>query len=166
MTEAHTLYRLYDADWHLLYVGITGYPSARFSAHQRDKSWWCEVAAIILEHCESREDLQSREIAAVRDEHPRYNIAMPRHVWPRPRPAARTDGTKPFDLESLKAAGEPRAQAREERAEAFDEARIAAIAAIADGMTEVEAAKLLGVDRLTVCKWLGKTRKRRQRRAD
>jgi hypothetical protein len=74
---------MYDAEHCLLYVGLTGDPPARTHQHKGDKSWWHEVATITIEHCESREDLQAREIAAIRDEHPRYNQAIPRYVWSR-----------------------------------------------------------------------------------
>jgi transposase len=38
----------------------------------------------------------------------------------------------------------------------MDEARTAALVAINDGMTEVDVAKQLGVNRMTVRRWLGK----------
>lgn len=39
---------------------------------------------------------------------------------------------------------------------AWDELRKAALAAISAGMSESEAARVAGVDRMTVRKWLGK----------
>lgn len=50
--------------------------------------------------------------------------------------------------------------ARESAAEATREARNAAVDAHAAGMSEIQIAKHLGVDRETVRRWLGKTRKR------
>jgi hypothetical protein len=55
----HVLYRLYNVEHDLLYVGLAGSPSTRFSDHQGSQSWWREVATISLEHCESRQDLRA-----------------------------------------------------------------------------------------------------------
>lgn len=37
------LYRLYDANGVLLYIGISGDPKRRFRQHARTKHWWPEV---------------------------------------------------------------------------------------------------------------------------
>lgn len=47
-------------------------------------------------------------------------------------------------------------KARQAEATAMAFARIAAVAAIDHGMTEVDVAKQLGVNRMTVRRWLGK----------
>jgi predicted GIY-YIG superfamily endonuclease len=69
-----TLYRLADAQGVLLYVGIAGNPGRRFEQHKKDKLWWGDVAAITLEHFQTREEAAAAELAAIRSEHPRYNI--------------------------------------------------------------------------------------------
>jgi DNA-binding protein Fis len=48
------------------------------------------------------------------------------------------------------------AKAREAVAEHLEYARLTALAALTDGVTEVKVAELVGVDRMTVRKWAGK----------
>ena len=47
-------------------------------------------------------------------------------------------------------------RARAAQARAMDKVRWAVVQAVMDGMTEAEAARIAGVDRMTVRKWLGK----------
>lgn len=71
----HVLYRFFDAADSLLYVGITRDPGYRLRTHEGEKSWWHQVASVTIEHRESREDLRDAELAAIRLENPKYNIA-------------------------------------------------------------------------------------------
>ena len=43
VAEPTALYRLYDCDGTLMYVGITSNPERRFSEHASDKHWWPHV---------------------------------------------------------------------------------------------------------------------------
>jgi transposase len=56
----------------------------------------------------------------------------------------------------LKRAGRKLRSARKAAQDALVAAQSAALAALAEGATEVEVAKSLGVDRMTVRKWAGK----------
>lgn len=58
--------------------------------------------------------------------------------------------------DNLKRAGRKLRSARKAEQEAFEAARLAALADLAVGVSEVEIAKELGVDRMTVRKWAGK----------
>lgn len=69
-----TLYRLYDGEDALLYVGIAGNPGRRFEQHRKDKPWWGSVGAVRLEHFDTREEAMAAELDAIRTEHPRHNI--------------------------------------------------------------------------------------------
>lgn len=75
MTRPCTLYRLFDVDDALLYVGIAGNPGRRFEQHAKDKPWWSEVDHIGLEHYDERVDAETAERHAIRTEKPRHNIA-------------------------------------------------------------------------------------------
>jgi DNA-binding transcriptional regulator LsrR (DeoR family) len=57
---------------------------------------------------------------------------------------------------ALKRAGRNLQAARSRLAWATEEAKKAAVADYADGMTETDIARTLGVNRLTVRAWLGK----------
>lgn len=70
----HILYRFFDIDEVLLYVGITNNPARRWAKHEKDKSWWLEVTDIQLEHFNSREEVEKAEIEAIKNEKPLYNI--------------------------------------------------------------------------------------------
>lgn len=83
-TPAHILYRFFNADGELLYIGVTQDPTARFKSHQHDKSWFSEVATSTMEHFTSRQELMAAELAAIQRESPRHNIAG---TWqPKPPP--------------------------------------------------------------------------------
>lgn len=82
-SQPGTLYRLFDAEDHLLYVGASMSAPARLEAHRRDKSWWPEVARATFEHYETRHLATVAEADAIESEHPRYNKAGP-HICPDP----------------------------------------------------------------------------------
>jgi DNA-binding transcriptional regulator YhcF (GntR family)/predicted GIY-YIG superfamily endonuclease len=67
------LYRLYDADDRLLYVGITSNPNERFGHHAATKAWWPEVARRDIEWRDTRPEAEAAEIEAIRAEAPLYN---------------------------------------------------------------------------------------------
>jgi hypothetical protein len=46
--EPTALYRLYDAEYDLLYIGISMTPEKRFKAHAHDKNWWHLVTYVDL----------------------------------------------------------------------------------------------------------------------
>lgn len=75
-----TLYRLFDADDRLLYVGIAGNPGRRFQQHASSKAWWGEVDHVELAHCADREAAGIAERHAIITERPRYNIVHSRVV--------------------------------------------------------------------------------------
>lgn len=68
------IYRLYDVDSVLLYVGITWNPFNRWTLHARTKSWWLEVASADVRHCRTVREARAQETAAIHTEGPRYNI--------------------------------------------------------------------------------------------
>lgn len=78
-----TLYRFFDADGRLLYVGITHRLNERLSAHKRQKPWE-HISKIALEHYESREEAMKAEAHAIKNEGPKWNVqgngAAPTHA--------------------------------------------------------------------------------------
>ena len=77
------LYRLFDAEGDLLYVGISGYPTLRLQQHAGDKPWWNEVASHTIEWLTDRPTAEAAEVAAIRAEKPRYNAQPPRQKAPK-----------------------------------------------------------------------------------
>jgi predicted GIY-YIG superfamily endonuclease len=72
--EPNALYRFFSANDGLLYVGITKDLGTRLKSHNREKTWFREVAYIRVEHFDSREDVELAEYRAITEEHPLWNI--------------------------------------------------------------------------------------------
>ena len=67
------LYRLYDDDGVLLYIGIAFSPEARWKDHTR-KPWWHLVAKKAVEWYDTRLLALEAEARAVESERPVYNV--------------------------------------------------------------------------------------------
>lgn len=67
------LYRLFDANDLLLYIGVTVNQKARWSNHAREKMWWPQVARIEIEWHDSRIEALLAEKAAIEAETPLHN---------------------------------------------------------------------------------------------
>jgi hypothetical protein len=71
----HHLYRWYDHEGLLLYVGITNNLRARTTAHW-SQSWWTQFAAVVdwnPSESGTRDEVQRREVAAIIAERPVFN---------------------------------------------------------------------------------------------
>src|SRR5688572_7566222 len=69
------LYRFYDRDDRLLYVGISLSAAKRASEHRAEKAWWSDVARMEVEHLDvSRSEAEAIEKEAIRSEAPLYNV--------------------------------------------------------------------------------------------
>lgn len=68
------LYRCYDRDQRLLYIGMTAFPSRRFKQHRRGSSWWNQVDRIDLSSYRNFRVLEQAEIRAIRVEKPKFNV--------------------------------------------------------------------------------------------
>ena len=67
------LYRFFDSEENLVYVGITNDWKHRFHDHERQARWWSEVAKVTFERYEDRESVSAAEIKAIKTEQPKYN---------------------------------------------------------------------------------------------
>ncbi len=83
----HQLYRHFDKEGRLLYVGISLSAVARLAAHKGSAHWYDQITSVSIEQCESREALLDAEREAILAEKPLHNVvfgsARPR---PKPRP--------------------------------------------------------------------------------
>jgi predicted GIY-YIG superfamily endonuclease len=68
------LYRFYDVDGSLLYIGVTQRGEERFADHRKRKAWWPEVAATTRQVYGTRADVLTAERHAIYREKPKYNI--------------------------------------------------------------------------------------------
>lgn len=71
----HFLYRFFDAEDQLLYVGISWSAPARAKQHRADKDWWELVRRMTVEPHRSSAAARAAETRAIRTEHPMYNRA-------------------------------------------------------------------------------------------
>ncbi len=67
------LYRHFDADGCLLYVGISATPFKRTADHARCADWFSSIARIEIEHHATRADALAAERSAIILECPRHN---------------------------------------------------------------------------------------------
>lgn len=74
------LYRHFDAEGRLLYVGISLSAVFRLSQHKSVSHWVPEIARVTIENFPSREDAIKAERAAIRSEKPLHNKAHARIV--------------------------------------------------------------------------------------
>jgi hypothetical protein len=74
------LYRFYDRDGGLLYIGISLHAAQRASQHRHGQPWWPEVARMDVESVSGdRADAEAAERAAILAEKPRYNVVHNHH---------------------------------------------------------------------------------------
>jgi predicted GIY-YIG superfamily endonuclease len=69
------LYRLYNAEDQLLYVGISWSAMSRLAQHKNEKRWWKTVARVDIEHFATRKQALQAESVAIKNEQPVHNIA-------------------------------------------------------------------------------------------
>lgn len=74
--NVHSLYRYFDRDGRLLYVGETSSPGARFAGHQ-SKPWISLAVRCDIEHFVSAEEAKEAERWAIREESPIHNKSRP-----------------------------------------------------------------------------------------
>lgn len=74
-----SLYRFFDADDRLLYVGITSVGPNRWTEHEANRPWWADVRRTSVEHFPDRATAIAAEQDAIRSEKPLHNV---KHVDP------------------------------------------------------------------------------------
>ncbi len=71
---AHTVYRFFDADDELLWVGVTATRTRRFAQHREQREWWTEIVRAEFEHFGTRAEAEAAEREQIQTLHPRYNV--------------------------------------------------------------------------------------------
>ncbi|MFE9448308.1 GIY-YIG nuclease family protein [Streptomyces sp. NPDC006739] len=72
-TGRTALYRAFDADGALLYVGITDSPTVRFKQHQTTAEWWPLMVLREVEWLNTRSEAEQTEAKAIKAEAPKFN---------------------------------------------------------------------------------------------
>lgn len=77
---ATNLYRFFDAQGGLLYIGISYNAWARMAGHRMNASWWSQVASASIEHFPTRAEAAQAERSAIEAERPAHNVAYNQSV--------------------------------------------------------------------------------------
>jgi predicted GIY-YIG superfamily endonuclease len=84
MSSNLVLYRFFDADGGLLYIGVSMNVWARFSQHRQGSAFFPDAASVTMQGgFSSRAKLLVAERTAIRREKPRFNVV---HNRPKPKP--------------------------------------------------------------------------------
>lgn len=75
-----TLYRHFDAQGNLLYVGITNYEPKRRNEHKLEAKWFKEIARVETAEFDTRAEAAVAEITAIFTEKPLHNIESRRVI--------------------------------------------------------------------------------------
>jgi predicted GIY-YIG superfamily endonuclease len=70
------LYRHFDEEHNLLYVGISLSTFARLSQHKEHSAWFKKIKSVEIENFDTREGAMAAERKAICTEDPMFNIAM------------------------------------------------------------------------------------------
>jgi len=68
------LYRHFDNDKNLLYVGISLSVATRLMQHRQNSGWFDRISLVTVEKFPSREEALKAEVEAIKSENPRFNI--------------------------------------------------------------------------------------------
>lgn len=88
MSDSHYVYRCYDHNDRLIYVGVTKNVPQRMTLHrnrQSDSRWWQDqVAEVSVKEYGNRRDAEAMEEEAILTENPRWNVKIKdktMHLW-------------------------------------------------------------------------------------
>jgi len=100
------VYRLYDADGALLYIGSAYDPDHRCKAHQR-QPWWPDVARRTEEWFDHRTTAYAEELKAIAVERSKYNVmGTPQYQTPKSDPILRRNALAVLRGRLIRAAGD------------------------------------------------------------
>lgn len=71
--KTHSVYRIYDSDNQLLYVGMSGRVLGRIADHHTTKDWFKDVSRIDIQWHSSKKEATAAEAYAIKSEKPLYN---------------------------------------------------------------------------------------------
>lgn len=84
------LYRFFDTDRRLLYIGISGQLRERWPKHRRKAPWWEQATFVQVEHWSAEHVALDAERAAIAAELPLFNKRSSKRAAPASFPNATT----------------------------------------------------------------------------
>lgn len=79
-----TLYRFFDSDGRLLYVGASGRFQKRVASHRAHAKWWDVAVMCRMERYPTLREALAAEAVVIATEHPIHNVAPGMYVIDRP----------------------------------------------------------------------------------
>lgn len=77
LAEVRTyVYRIFDKEGRLIYVGASANPEARLLAHKHTSWWYPQVGRIKIKVYRTRTEATDAEKLAIRSEFPRWNVNL------------------------------------------------------------------------------------------
>lgn len=73
---SHCVYRHYDINKNLLYVGITNNLFGRTMQHEQTATWYNDISLITVEHFVEREEAINKESLYIKELNPKHNITL------------------------------------------------------------------------------------------
>lgn len=140
MTGA-AVYRLYDADNDLLYIGSSKELPQRYKDHARSKPWWPDVRRRTETWYETRQQAYGAERKAINTERPRYNVND------------QVPELTPLELEMI-ALGDQFKRDREALADLRKRCQAAAVEGRAAGLSTEKISWHLGIEKNTAQCWI------------
>ncbi len=102
MTEKTAIYRHYDRDGVLLYVGLSLNPIKRLGQHRVHSLWFYSITRVEIEWAKNREAAADEERRAVRAERPLFNTVYNRPSSERravtPKPISKACPAEPVEI--------------------------------------------------------------------
>lgn len=77
-TDRHHVYRLFDRDGELLYIGATSNIGSRLNDYRRNCVWWHRVGFVDSDEYPTRAEAFAAEAAAIREHQPELNTQSKR----------------------------------------------------------------------------------------
>lgn len=72
--KPYALYRHFDCNGRLLYIGMTNNPDVRIRSHKRQSRWYGAIAAVTVEWITGFSKVCEAEVNAIKNEAPMYNV--------------------------------------------------------------------------------------------
>lgn len=91
--QTHYVYRMYDDQEDLLYIGVTCNPARRFNDHRDSKNWFNDIATVQLETYPNQKAAYDAEAYAIKHERPLHNRVLPEAPRTSPKFIERKWGT-------------------------------------------------------------------------
>ena len=91
--KATQLYRHFDADGQLLYVGISMSAWGRCATHMRRSGWSGQSVRMTIQHFPNRADAKAAETLAITTENPLWNVKE--MLWQVEKPASQGGEERP-----------------------------------------------------------------------